>query len=149
MSSRNRSPNAMCVTPACRARSTTPRIRASYSALEQGHGSATDQSGSPTAAAWASTSSRRTACMATRPAAAFNVVSKPTSSTSVCCRKTCNVQALSLPELHESNTRFIQKPRRELATVQQVIADGGRTDALELQILFHSIAELTHGESPW
>src|SRR6266851_8861922 len=27
MSSRNRSPNAMCVTPACRARSTTSRIR--------------------------------------------------------------------------------------------------------------------------
>jgi hypothetical protein len=32
----------------------------------------------------------------------------------------------------------------ELAAVQQVIADGSRTDAFELEVLFHPIAELTH-----
>ena len=37
----------------------------------------------------------------------------------------------------------------ELAAVQQVIADGGRTDPFEFEVLFHPIAKLTHGGSPW
>jgi hypothetical protein len=37
----------------------------------------------------------------------------------------------------------------ELAAVQQVIADGGRTHPLELEVLFHPIAELTHDGSAW
>ena len=32
----------------------------------------------------------------------------------------------------------------ELTAVQQVVSDGGRTDAFELEVLFHPIAELTH-----
>ena len=37
----------------------------------------------------------------------------------------------------------------ELTAVQQVVTDGGRTDAFEFEVLFHPIAELTHGGSPW
>jgi hypothetical protein len=39
--------------------------------------------------------------------------------------------------------------RSELAAIQQVIADGGGTDAFEFEVLFHPIAKLTHGGSPW
>src|SRR5262245_6216281 len=45
--------------------------------------------------------------MATRFAASLNVVSRPTTSTPVCCRSKCSDQALSLPELQESKTRCI------------------------------------------
>ena len=44
-------------------------MRSSYSALEQGQGRSTDHCGMPVRAACASTSARRTACMATRSAA--------------------------------------------------------------------------------
>jgi hypothetical protein len=37
----------------------------------------------------------------------------------------------------------------ELAAVQQVIAGGGGTDSSKLQVLFHPVAELSHGGSPW
>lgn len=61
--------------------------------------------GVPAAEAWASTSARRTACMATRSAVSLKVVSRPTTSTSGFWRSTYKVQALSLPELQESSTR--------------------------------------------
>jgi hypothetical protein len=32
----------------------------------------------------------------------------------------------------------------ELTAVQKVVADGRRTDAFELEVLFHPIAKLTH-----
>ena len=53
---------------------------ASYSAFEHGHGSGTTCSGSPAASACASSSSRRTACIATRSNASFVVVSSPAAA---------------------------------------------------------------------
>src|SRR5581483_7518207 len=70
-------------------------------------------SGSPAAAAWASSSDRRTACMATRSAAALIVVSRPTTSYSSDRRSRCSAQALSLPLLQESTTGFM--PRQLLS----------------------------------
>ena len=55
-------------------------------------------SGKPTASACATSKSLRTACIATRSNAWFTVVSKPTTSTSGSCRRTCSVHAESLPE---------------------------------------------------
>jgi len=51
-----------------------------------------------------------------------------------------------------AGTEFLRRTHvegGELAAVQQVIADGGGTDAFEFEVLFHPIAELTHGRSPW
>ncbi len=54
-----------------------------------------------------STSSRRTACIATRSAASLNVVSSPAMSYSRRWRRTCKLHALSLPLLQERRIRFI------------------------------------------
>ena len=59
-------------------------MRCSYASFVQGKGRGTGTRGRPAAAAWASTSSRRTACIATRSAASLNVVSRPTTSRSGC-----------------------------------------------------------------
>ena len=99
MSSRKRSPNATCVIPSAPARAIAAFIAASYSALLQGQGIGTGQSGNSAASACARRSSVRTACIATRSNASLIVVSSPTTSTSACSRRTCSDQALSLPLL--------------------------------------------------
>src|SRR5208337_912186 len=106
-SSRNRSPNAIPSIPAATARAHVSAISISYCSLEQGQGNGTFQRGRPVTSACRSTSSRRTACIATRSATWLNVVSKPAISYSRCWRTTCRVHALSLPLLHERRTRFI------------------------------------------
>ena len=47
---------------------------------------------------------RRTACMATRSAWELNVVIRAATWISGCCRRTCKVQTLSLPLLHDKAT---------------------------------------------
>ena len=69
----------------------------------QGLGIGTRQSGSPTAAAWSSSRSSRTACMATLPATSLMMVTKPTSSRAGSCRIRCSDQALSFPLLQDSS----------------------------------------------
>src|SRR3954469_16582315 len=59
-------------------------------------------SGSPVASAWAWSISSRTACMATRPADSFTVVSSPAASPRPSERMTCSIHALSLPLLHDT-----------------------------------------------
>src|SRR5581483_164092 len=105
-SSRNRSPKAMAATPSDKARSQALLIAASYSALEQGQGSGTVQSGRPAASACASRTSLRVPCMATRLKAALMVVSSPAISYSPDCLRTCNAHALSLPLLQEMRIFF-------------------------------------------
>src|SRR6202453_1566334 len=53
--------------------------------------------GKPSAAAWASSSTRRTPCIATRPKDAFTLVSSPTTSISPAVRASCSARVLSLP----------------------------------------------------
>src|SRR5262245_29089166 len=89
-------------------------MRASYSALAHGIGRKTGHTGRPAAAACASTSDRRTACIATRSTASLKVVSRPTISVFGSWRSRCSVQALSLPELHESSTRRVRGDSREV-----------------------------------
>src|SRR6185312_310665 len=105
MSWRNRSPNAIAAIPSAFARSQAAPIRLSYSSLGHGHVRSIGHSGNPARAACASASSRRTACMATRPAVALNAVNRPATSRSGLRRSTCRDQALSLPVLQESRTR--------------------------------------------
>ena len=99
-SSRNRSPNAMWVNPSATARSTAPRMARSYTSFGHGDGIGICHSGSPSAPACACSTSTRTACIATRCAASLIVVSRPPISTP-CCRRTCTIQALSLPLDHD------------------------------------------------
>jgi hypothetical protein len=67
--------------------------------VQKMHGNNTETSGSPAAAAWGSTSSRRMACIATRSNASLNVVTRRTISMSGCWRRTWSAQALSLSKL--------------------------------------------------
>ena len=60
------------------------------------------RSGSPAARACASSTSRRTACIATRSTASLTVVSRPATAPGCVWRSTWSAQALSLPELHDS-----------------------------------------------
>ena len=62
----------------------------------------TGQSGSPVALDWASRSSMRTACMATRPWSWLTVVNNPTTSTSCLILKMWRDQALSFPILQDN-----------------------------------------------
>src|SRR5215469_12748172 len=71
-------------TPRATALAHVSPIRCSYCSLEQGQGNGTAHKGRPAAKACRSTSSRRTACMATRPAASLKVVSSPATSYCVC-----------------------------------------------------------------
>src|SRR4029453_10351176 len=103
MSSRNRSPNATCVKPPAPASPKTERLLASYCSLLHGHGSGTVHRGNPAASACASSSLRRTACIATRSASSFIVVTNPPTSIDGSCLSTCSIHALSFPELHDTN----------------------------------------------
>jgi len=94
----------MCVTPAAVARSMSARMRFSYSAFGQGCGSGTRHSGRPAAAACAASNSSRTPCMATRAKFSLTVVTSPTISYLFCWRRTCSVQALSLPLDHDNSS---------------------------------------------
>src|SRR6267143_185531 len=107
MSARKRSPKTTASMPSLRARRSAARIAASYSEFGHGQGSGIVHSGSPAAAACASTSAPRTSCMATRPSAV--VVNSPATSTP-CCRATCSAHAASLPPLHATSA-FIEVPR--------------------------------------
>src|SRR6185369_9889588 len=108
MSSRKRSPKAIASIPWLSARSQASFMRDSYISFVQGQGSGMTQSGRSAACACASSTERRVPCIATRSNSAFNVVRRPTISTSACWRRTWRLHALSLPLLQESNTRFIE-----------------------------------------
>jgi len=64
------------------------RIRDSYSSFEHGSGIGTTRTGSPAADACASSTSRLTACMATRCTASLMVVSSPATAPGCRCRST-------------------------------------------------------------
>ena len=110
-------------------------VRASYSSLEQGHGSSTARNGSPAAAACASTNVRRTACMATRSATWLKVVSRPAISAPMApdCRAwlriRCKAQALSLPLDQESSARFKLLFKRWQEHARRCAACGSATRA--------------------
>src|SRR5207248_2458367 len=79
----NRSANATWVKPSATARATAVAIACSYFSFAQGDGMGTFHSGSPSASAWASSSSILTACIATRPAVSLTVVNSPATSVSL------------------------------------------------------------------
>src|ERR1700689_5076857 len=79
-------------------------------------------SGSLSASAWASSSERRTSCMATRPDGELTVVIKPTTSTSPVERTWWSAKALSLPLdqlIHARGTST-----RGLVTGRSFVASG-------------------------
>ena len=69
----------------------------------QGDGIGTIQSGKPSAAACACSTSTRTPCIATRCAGSLIVVSSAPISAAPCCRSVCTIQALSLPLDHDTS----------------------------------------------
>ena len=77
-------------------------IRRSYSSLLHGHGSGTTWSGSPAARACASSTSRRTPCIATRSKASLVVVSRPPHGARM---RRCAARAASTPSPCRSTTR--------------------------------------------
>ena len=77
-------------------------MRASYTSFGHGCGIATTRSGRPAARACASSTSRRTPCIATRSTDSFTVVSNARDGTGPLRFSRCSAQALSLPELQDS-----------------------------------------------
>jgi hypothetical protein len=50
------------------------------------------------------------------------------------------------PRQRYASAQAFETEGGDLTAVQQVVTDGGGTDAFEFEVLFHPIAELTHGD---
>src|SRR5947207_2889808 len=84
-------------------------------------------SGKPAARACASSTVRRTPCIATRSIASFTVVSNAATAPGYCWLRRCSAHALSFPELHERRI-FIKSSYRQ---IDWQIRDHRLADSLE------------------